>query len=103
MTSPKSPNKSTNKSTKIPKLDATRRKGKIARLPKPVRDKINALLDDGLSYPAIIKSLNASEPSLPFPISEQNLSRWKDGGYQDYFAALERLQTIRPAQQAATA
>src|SRR6266850_631775 len=95
-----SQSKTKNQKPKI--VSTTRRKGKIARLPKALRDKINSLLDDGASYPAIIKALQSSEPPLPFALSEQNLSRWKDGGYQDYLAAQERLQILRTAQESAS-
>lgn len=55
--------------------------GKVARLPKVLRDQINSMLDDGVSYKAIIQKL---EQSLPYPLSEMNISRWKDFGYQAY-------------------
>ena len=44
-----------------------RLKGKIARLPKPLRQKINTMLDDGVAYPAIILKLQESaDPPLPY-------------------------------------
>lgn len=63
----------------------SRRKGNVARLPKELRDKINSLLDDGATYPGIIAELEKSTDSpLPYPVSVNNLSNWKQGGYQDY-------------------
>src|SRR2546430_15864477 len=58
---------------------------KIAKPPKPLRDQINALLDDALPAREIIARLQASaDPPLPYPISEVNISDWRKTGYQDY-------------------
>jgi len=58
---------------------------KIAKLPKPLRDLINSMLDDAAPAREIIAKLQESaDPPLPYPISEQNISDWKNGGYQDY-------------------
>jgi hypothetical protein len=66
-------------------VEATRRKGNVARLPKQLRDKINIMLDDGVTYPEIGTELEKStNPPLPHPISVNNLSNWFEGGYQDY-------------------
>src|SRR6266481_5055875 len=58
----------------------SRRNGKIARLPKQVRDMINRMLDDGLPYPVIIDELGEAGEGL----NAQNLTNWVQGGYQDY-------------------
>ena len=43
------------------------------------------MLENGLPYRAIIEKLEApGAPPLPHPITEHNLSEWKDGGYQDW-------------------
>ncbi len=68
--------------------------GKIARLPREIRDKINLMLQDGLSYPAILQQLQNSTPPLPYPISEMNLSRWKDGAHQDWLLQREWLERL---------
>src|SRR5215510_6345070 len=58
---------------------------KIAKLPKPLRDLINSMLDDALPARQIIAKLQQStHPPLPYPISEQNISDWKNSGYQHY-------------------
>jgi hypothetical protein len=95
-----------------------RRTSKIARLPRKLRDLINAALDDGASYGAIVQQLSQStNPPLPYPISERNLSDWHRAGYQDwlrhqdYLAILstrledvfDLLQTTDPAQLQQTA
>ncbi len=68
------------------------RHGKIARLPRRVRDELNRRLDDGVPGKKLVAWLN----SLPDvrdvlevefqsqPINEQNVSAWKNGGYQDW-------------------
>lgn len=62
-----------------------RRTGKIACLPNAIRDRINLMIRDGVPYRAIIDKLNAPDaPPLPYPITENNLSDWKDGGYEDW-------------------
>ena len=57
-----------------------RRNGKVARLPANLRDQINRMIDDGVQYKAIIKSLGDAGKHL----NEDNLSNWRLGGYQDY-------------------
>jgi hypothetical protein len=57
-----------------------RRHGKIAQLPKSVRDQLNRLLEDGVPYREILLQLGEHGLGL----NEQNLSRWKDGGHQDW-------------------
>ncbi|HWX18672.1 MAG TPA: hypothetical protein VN578_02085 [Candidatus Binatia bacterium] len=59
------------------------RNGKVARLPASTRDLINGMLEDGLSYPAIIDKLQTAG-CLPYPLSEMNLSNWYHGGYRDW-------------------
>ena len=69
--------------------------GKIAQLPKALRDQVNDMLDNGFPYARIIEKLQASDPPLPYAISEMNLSRWKDNGYQRYLAKQECLAGVR--------
>jgi len=78
-----------------------RRNGNVARLPKLIRDSMNEMLRDGLPYPAIIKKLNSSASPLPHTISEQNLSRWKDGGHQDWLKEQAWLEHTRARQESA--
>src|ERR1051326_1422428 len=76
--------------------------GKIAQLPKVLRDQINTMLDDGLPYEAIIARLKRStDPPLPYPISKMNLSRWKDKGYQEYLLHQDQLAELRADREAA--
>src|ERR1051326_5212668 len=57
-----------------------KRNGKIAKLPKATRDKVNLWLDDGLTYPQIIENLGEEGKDL----NPDHLSQWYKGGYQDY-------------------
>jgi hypothetical protein len=76
------------------------RKGKIARLPRSVRDELNRRLDDGEQGIRLVEWLNGLAEVQAMltadfggrPINEQNLSDWKDGGCsgQDFAAALLR-------------
>ncbi len=73
----------------------SRRNGKVARLPKKLRDLVNNLLSDGATYPQIIERLKQStDPALPFPIYEKNLSHWHKGGHQDWLRNQERLELV---------
>jgi hypothetical protein len=71
-----------------------RRAGKIARLPQHVRDEINIMLLDGLTYDAIIARLGPLGEGL----NKDNLSRWRKADYQDWLAEQTWLQatTNRP-------
>jgi len=75
-----------------PKTTQPRRRcSKVAGLPKNTRDQINLLLQDGLSYRKILLQLGEQGKTL----NEQNLSSWKNGGYQDWFLEQQWRQEIR--------
>ena len=65
-----------------------RRAGKIARLPQHVRDEVNNLLLDGLTYEDIIARLGPLGEGL----NKDNLSRWRKADYQDWLAEQTWLQ-----------
>ena len=71
---------------------------KIAKLPKPLRDLINTMLDDRFPAREIIAKLQAStDPPLPYRISEMNISDWKNTGYRRHLAQLrQRRHQRRP-------
>src|SRR4051794_11128569 len=75
----------------------SRRKGNVARLPKAVRDKINVMIQDGVPYAAIIKQLGDDGKGL----CNSNLTRWKDGGYQDWLLEQTWLADTRAKQESA--
>ena len=69
---------------------------KIGKLPKPLRDLINSMLDDAATGTEIIQKLNQStDPSLPYAITEMDISRWKRSGYLRYVARQERLACVQ--------
>jgi len=75
--------------------------GKIAELPKAIRDQINQMLDDGLSFRKIAEELKASNANLPEgSISKSGISRWHDNGYQRHLELQERLTMVRANREA---
>ncbi|HEV2694211.1 MAG TPA: hypothetical protein VG347_15055 [Verrucomicrobiae bacterium] len=79
------------------------RTGKIARLPKAVRDQLNKNLTDGVSGVRLVDWLN-SLPEVQQVLTDQfdgrginevNLSEWKAGGYLDWQARREMLESAK--------
>jgi len=70
---------------------SSRRNGKIARLPKETRDMINRMLDDGLPYHVVIDELGEVGEGL----NTQNITNWKQGGYQDWVKNQEIIERTR--------
>ena len=75
------------------------RNGKIARLPKHLREELNRRLDHGERGQALLHWLN-SRPEVQAlsaaefdgrPVSKQSLSEWRRGGYAEWL----RLQETR--------
>jgi hypothetical protein len=68
------------------------RLGKIARLPRKLREELNVRLQNGEVGTELVEWLNGLEAAQKVlkarfegrPISEQNLSEWKQGGYEDW-------------------
>jgi hypothetical protein len=91
-------------------MEPTRR-GKIARLPRAIRQELNHRLDEGDPQKDLVVWLN----SLPEvkeglkthfegkPIREQNLSEWKKGGHRDWLAQLEAREIAHCLQEDAGA
>jgi len=79
------------------------RTGKIARLPRTVRDELNRRLDDGQPGVELVAWINAlSEVQAVLkaeffgrPVTEQNLSEWKGGGFRDWRRQQEALALAR--------
>jgi hypothetical protein len=72
-----------------------RRNGKVAKLPKAIRDQINELLLDGVSYLDIIKKIGPPGENL----NEDNLANWKGGGYLDWLEERHHVEAIRVKQE----
>src|SRR5579859_7173151 len=75
-----------------------RRNGNVARLPKPLRDKVNSMILDGVPYPAIIQSLGEDGKHL----NCMNLTRWRKGGYKDWLAEQAFIERTRARQETPT-
>jgi hypothetical protein len=78
---------------------AERRNGKVARLPKPTRDRINTMIQDGIPYLEIIERLGPEGAAL----NETNLSRWKSGGYMDWLRELHLTEALKAKHELAMA
>src|SRR5580658_2453780 len=84
-----------------PRLPAGR--GKIARLPDDIREQLNQRILDGHSASAILPWLNdlASAKDVLAaqfagePVSAQNLSNWRIGGYQHWLRDQKELCQIK--------
>jgi Protein of unknown function (DUF3486) len=76
----------------------SRRKGKIAQLPKEIRDKINVMMQNGESYPAIIEYFRPSGLIL----LPKNLSNWFVGGHQDWLREQRSVDENRRRREFAT-
>ena len=81
----------------------TSRRGKIARLPREVREQLNRRLADGEPGKPLVAWLNGlTEVQAVLAaefggnaIREQNLSEWKQGGYQEWLSQQEALEVAR--------
>ncbi|MGD0814061.1 MAG: hypothetical protein ABSA83_10685 [Verrucomicrobiota bacterium] len=78
------------------------RQGKIARLPRDVRDELNRRLLDGESGRGLIGWLKALPQVKAVlqrdfggrPVTGQNLSEWRQGGFRDWVAQMEAADLL---------
>jgi hypothetical protein len=76
------------------------RNGKIARLPRPIRTDLNHRLDDGEESDSLLAWLNklplveqmVEERFDGVPISPQNLSEWRQGGFREWLLRQELIE-----------
>jgi hypothetical protein len=76
------------------------RNGKIARLPRGIREQLNLKLDDGMEAEPLLAWVNelpetqklVAEQFAGKPINPQNLSEWRQGGHQDWLREQERRE-----------
>lgn len=83
--------------------DNTTRKGKIARIPRTIREELNQRLHDGATAGDVLPWLN----ELPVvqeilkrhfkgeEINDANLSNWRQGGFLDWCAHQEEADRLR--------
>ena len=78
------------------------RKGKIARLPRPMRNELNRRLADNEDGGVLLNWLNAAPDVKDLlardfagePISKQNLYEWRQGGFAEWQARQDLLEHI---------
>jgi hypothetical protein len=79
------------------------RVGKIARLPKEIREELNERLENGEQGKELVGWLNGL-PEVKktlagqfggSPVTECNLTDWKQGGYQDWLRQAEACDLVR--------
>lgn len=83
-------------------MNAKTRTGKIARLPKAIREQLNQRLADGETARSILDWLHDQEEAQVIlirqfesrPITEQNLSEWRRGGFQDWLERQEMKEAL---------
>jgi hypothetical protein len=79
------------------------RLGKIARLPRTVRNELNQRLDDGEPGHRLVEWLNGlpevqavlAAEFAGWPINAQNLTDWKQGGHRDWIAQQDTLELVQ--------
>ncbi len=79
------------------------RNGKIARLPRDIRNQLNRRLQDGEPGIRLVEWLNSlpevrqvlAEDFGGRDVNEQNLSEWKQAGYQEWLVRQETLACAR--------
>ena len=79
------------------------RNGKIARLPRAVRDELNERLEHSEQSPQLLDWLNALPEARKIvqndfagvPISKQNLSEWRQGGFEEWLARRNLCEDAR--------
>ena len=77
--------------------------GKIARLPWGTREELNRRLRDGATGVEVVEWLNGLEEVKKMlaaefgerPITEQNLSEWRQGGYEEWLHLQEERGWVR--------
>lgn len=81
----------------------TARRGKIARLPLRIRTELNRRIRDGQPGSIILDWLNdlpevttiLADQFEAVPVSAQNLSEWRDGGYTEWLDHQDKTERIR--------
>lgn len=79
------------------------RRGKIGRLPADLRDEVCRRLHDGQTAGQILAWLNTQAATLAVlaehfegePVSPQNLSEWRLGGYRDWLNRRDRVEHLK--------
>src|SRR5258708_24191444 len=78
------------------------RVGKIARLPALIRNELNQRLQSGALAKHLVVWLNELPEAKKIlaelfhgqPVSQQNISEWRQGGYQDWLCQMETRERV---------
>lgn len=73
--------------------------GKIARLPRALRDQINSMIRDNVPYNTIIEKLGNPVRH----INERNFTNWKNNGYKQWLQQQEEIDLMQKASNLAIA
>ena len=92
-----------------PRKTMNPRNGKIARLPREIRDELNERLEQSEESPQLLGWLNALPEVREVVqsrfagalISKQNLSEWRQGGFQEWLARRDLVEEARDVAQCA--
>lgn len=78
------------------------RKGKIGRMPVAIRNEVNRRLHENEGAAKILGWLNAQPEAITVldsfseePVTPQNLSEWRNGGYQNWLRDREKIDHLR--------
>jgi hypothetical protein len=83
------------------------RKGKIARLPKALRDEVCQRMEDGATYGSILTWLNELPEVKAMleaqfkgdGVNEQNLTNWRQGGFLEWKTVQDRIAGMTRKQE----
>ena len=75
-----------------------RRNGKVAHLPKAVREQVNLQLDEGKTYAEIMAWL--ADNGYP-DFTYDNIFQWKEGGFQDWLKHQDQLSEFEKLRELA--
>ena len=93
----------TTKNQELPLPMSSSRNGKIAKLPIQLREQLNVRISEGFTLKSILEWLNTDPAVLSIlnthfggrPISQQNMSEWRLGGYEEWLANQEYFSDAR--------
>src|SRR5688572_10805856 len=69
-----------------------KRRSRIQRLPREVRNQVNVMLDEGATYQSVVDWLHAQgHPEC----TVDTVFRWKEGGFQDWLQDERRADSER--------
>ena len=77
----------------------TKRRSRIAKLPREVRNQVNVMLDEGATYQQVVDWLHGKGHS---ECTVDMVFQWKEGGFQDWLKDERRADSERSLREWAT-